>query len=150
MRNTRKSGQILRSKNHPRSTLRSGRGSQTNCNTSQQIQVRVIEVDSPSVVVYGGADMPLTGPIPAPRFGSSHRLLHRCKLQCLHGADRRRISPARARRPRTEGYGYSELGPLSWAQKSPEHSPLHCSSARQVQGILERLGSKSSVGPPLE
>jgi type 1 fimbriae regulatory protein FimB/type 1 fimbriae regulatory protein FimE len=26
----------------------------------------------------------------------------------------------------------------------------HCSSARQVQGILERLGSKSSVGPPLE
>ncbi len=24
----------------------------------------MIEADSPSVVVYGGADMPLTGPIP--------------------------------------------------------------------------------------
>jgi hypothetical protein len=27
----------------------------------------VIEADSPSVVVYGGADMPLTGPIPEGR-----------------------------------------------------------------------------------
>jgi hypothetical protein len=30
---------------------------------SYRIQARVIEADSPSVV-YGGADMPLTGPIP--------------------------------------------------------------------------------------
>src|SRR5258707_303140 len=36
----------------------------TNSNTSYQIQARVIEADSPSAVVYGGADMPLTGPIP--------------------------------------------------------------------------------------
>ena len=39
-------------------------GSRTNSNTSYQTQARVIEADSPSVVVYGGADMPLTGPIP--------------------------------------------------------------------------------------
>src|SRR4029450_9565180 len=64
MRNTRKSGQILRSKKRPHPTLRSGRGSRTNSNTSYQIQARVIETDSPSAVVYGGADMPLTGPIP--------------------------------------------------------------------------------------
>src|SRR6266849_7808978 len=64
MRNTRKSGQILRSKKRPHPTLRSGRGSLTNSNTSYQIQARVIEADSPSAVVYGGADMPLTGPIP--------------------------------------------------------------------------------------
>src|SRR6478672_4265414 len=64
MRNTRKSGQILRSKKRPRRTLRSGRGSRTNSNTSHQIPARVIEPDSPSAVVYGGADMPLTGPIP--------------------------------------------------------------------------------------
>src|SRR6266481_7850819 len=63
MRNTRKSGQILRSKKRPRRTLRSGRGSRTNSNTSRQIPARVIEANSPSTVVYGGADMPLTGPI---------------------------------------------------------------------------------------
>src|SRR6478752_10478449 len=62
MRNTRKSGQRLRSKKRPHPTLRSGRGSRTNSNTSRQIPARVIEADSPSVVVYGGADMPLTGP----------------------------------------------------------------------------------------
>src|SRR6266540_3639484 len=67
MRNTRKSGQILRSKKRPQPTLRSGRGSRTNSNTSYQIQARVIEADSPSAVVYGGADMPLTGPIPEAR-----------------------------------------------------------------------------------
>src|SRR5215203_2011793 len=43
MRNTRKSGQILRSKKRPRPTLRSGRGSRTNSNTSCQVPVRVIE-----------------------------------------------------------------------------------------------------------
>src|SRR5258708_25488626 len=64
MRNTRKSGQILRSKKRPPPTLRRGRGSRTNSNTSYQIQARGIEADSPSAVVYGGADMPLTGPIP--------------------------------------------------------------------------------------
>src|SRR5260221_5931754 len=55
MRNTRKSGQILRSKKRPHPTLRSGRGSRTNSNTSYRIQARVIEADSPSVVGYGGA-----------------------------------------------------------------------------------------------
>src|SRR5438067_2229007 len=50
MRNTRKSGQILRSKKHPRRTLRSGRGSRTNSNTSHQIPERVIEADAPAPV----------------------------------------------------------------------------------------------------
>jgi len=38
-----------------------------NSNTSYQIQARVIEADSSSAVVYGGADTPLTGPIPEGR-----------------------------------------------------------------------------------
>src|SRR5262249_52769462 len=42
MRNTQESGQILRSKKRPRRTLRSGRGSRTNSNTSRQIPARVI------------------------------------------------------------------------------------------------------------
>src|SRR5665647_3042782 len=45
MRNTRKSGQILWSKKRSRPTLRSGRGSRTNSNTSHQIPAQVIEVD---------------------------------------------------------------------------------------------------------
>src|SRR5260370_42317069 len=64
MRNTRKSGQILRSKKRPHPTLRRGRGSRTNSNTSYQTQARGSEADSPSVAVYGGAGMPLTAPIP--------------------------------------------------------------------------------------
>src|ERR1700680_819442 len=50
MRNTRKSGQILRSKKRPRPTLRSGRASRTNSNTSHQIPGRVIEADSARAV----------------------------------------------------------------------------------------------------
>src|SRR6187397_220179 len=50
MQNTRKSGQILRSENRPRPTLRSGRGSRTNSNTSHQIPARVIEADSARAV----------------------------------------------------------------------------------------------------
>src|SRR5208282_1223760 len=46
MRNTRKSGQILRSKKRSRPTLRSGRGSRTNFNTSRQILVWVAEAES--------------------------------------------------------------------------------------------------------
>src|SRR6266404_2554775 len=42
MPNTRKFGQILQSKKHSRPTLRSGRGSRTNSNTSRQIPARVI------------------------------------------------------------------------------------------------------------
>src|ERR1700692_857095 len=49
MRNTRKSGQILRSKKSARPTLRSGRGSWTNSNTSRQIPARVIEADKVNV-----------------------------------------------------------------------------------------------------
>src|ERR1022692_2556667 len=45
MRNTQKSGQILRSKKRPRPTLRSGRAGWTNSNTSRQIPARVIEAD---------------------------------------------------------------------------------------------------------
>src|ERR1700754_1550926 len=43
MLNSRKSGQILRSKKRPRPTLRSGRGSRTNFHTSHQVRGRVIE-----------------------------------------------------------------------------------------------------------
>src|SRR6516162_8909860 len=43
MRNTQESGQILRSKKRRRRTLRSGRGSRTNSNTSRQIPARVID-----------------------------------------------------------------------------------------------------------
>src|SRR5262249_50102665 len=50
MPNTRKSGQILRSKKHSRPTLRSGRGSRTNSNTSHQIPAQVIEADSTHAV----------------------------------------------------------------------------------------------------
>src|SRR5208283_2489051 len=46
MPNTRKSGQTLRLKKRPRPTLRSGRGSRTNSNTSHQIPARAIEADS--------------------------------------------------------------------------------------------------------
>src|SRR4249920_2778708 len=55
MRNTRKSGQILRSKKRPRPTLRSGKGSRTNSNTSHQIPARVIEADK--VNVHPGCDV---------------------------------------------------------------------------------------------
>src|SRR5215471_4579569 len=43
MRNTQESGQRLRSKKRPRRTIRSGRGSRTNSNTSRQIPARVID-----------------------------------------------------------------------------------------------------------
>src|SRR6266536_3502207 len=46
MRNTRKFGQILRSKKRHRPTLRTGRGNRTNSNTSHQILAPVIEADS--------------------------------------------------------------------------------------------------------
>src|SRR5258708_26292119 len=49
MRNTRKSGQILWSKKRPRPTLRSGRGSRTNSNTSHQIPARVVEADKVNI-----------------------------------------------------------------------------------------------------
>src|SRR5258706_15988582 len=55
MRNPRKSGQILRSKKRPRPTLRSGKGSRTNSNTSHQIPGRVIEADK--VNVHPGCDV---------------------------------------------------------------------------------------------
>src|ERR1700730_16527674 len=50
MLNSRKSGQILRSKKRPRPTLRSGRGSRTNFHTSHQVPGRVIEADSARAV----------------------------------------------------------------------------------------------------
>src|SRR6516162_7965781 len=43
MPNTQESGQRLRSKKRPRRTIRSGRGSQTNSNTSRQIPARLID-----------------------------------------------------------------------------------------------------------
>src|SRR6202022_3966885 len=43
MRNTRKSGRLLWRKKSLHPTIRSGRGSRTNTNTSHQIQVQVIE-----------------------------------------------------------------------------------------------------------
>src|SRR5260370_39600808 len=46
MRNTQRLGRISRSKKRPRPTLRNGRGSRTNSNTSRQIPAPVIEADS--------------------------------------------------------------------------------------------------------
>src|SRR5258708_3339721 len=54
MRNTRKSGQILRSKKRPRPTLRSGRGSRTNFHTSHQIPAPVIEANNLHVKLCAG------------------------------------------------------------------------------------------------
>src|ERR1700738_192901 len=77
MRNTRKSGQILRSKKRPRPTLRSGRGNRTKSNTSRQIPARVIEADSAFAVR-----------VPDPR---SVQLIQRAQLrprsQSLHRAE---------------------------------------------------------------
>src|SRR5215471_14885393 len=46
MRNMQRLGRISQSKKRPRPTLRSGRASRTNSNTSHQIPARVIEADS--------------------------------------------------------------------------------------------------------
>src|ERR1700730_10034557 len=48
MRNTRKSGQILRSKKRPHPTGKSGREGRINSNTSYQFQARVIEATVPT------------------------------------------------------------------------------------------------------
>src|SRR5262249_13774346 len=53
MRNTQESGQILRSKKRPRRTLRSGRGSRTNSNTSRQIPARVIDAAYDALAATG-------------------------------------------------------------------------------------------------
>src|SRR6266511_3683379 len=55
MRNTRKHGQILRSKKRPHLILRRERGSLTNSNTSYQIQARVIEADSARAAMRSSA-----------------------------------------------------------------------------------------------
>src|ERR1700724_902291 len=62
MRNTRKSGQILRSKKRPRPTPRSGRRSRTSSNTSHQIPARVIEADSALAVRVAGPEIGPTDP----------------------------------------------------------------------------------------
>src|ERR1700730_17109375 len=49
MRNTRKSGQILRSKKSARPTLRSGRGRRAKSYTSHQLPARLIEADKVNV-----------------------------------------------------------------------------------------------------
>src|SRR6266508_3425430 len=85
MRNTRKSGQILRSKKRPRPTLRSGRGNRTNSNTSHQIPERVIEADS------ARADSIKKGP-PGARAGGG----------CCSGSDRAPNFQGSAGRERTE------------------------------------------------
>src|SRR3989442_9319667 len=53
MRNTQESGQILRSKKRPRRTLRSGRGSRTNSNTSRQIPAPVIDAAYDALAATG-------------------------------------------------------------------------------------------------
>src|ERR1700674_4002210 len=62
MRNTRKPGQILWSKKRPHRTLRSGRGSRTNSNTSHQIPARVIETDSARMILGAGPEIGPTDP----------------------------------------------------------------------------------------
>src|SRR5215475_1212665 len=53
MRSTQESGQILRSKKRPRRTLRSGRGSRTNSNTSRQIPAPVIDAAYDALAATG-------------------------------------------------------------------------------------------------
>src|SRR2546421_8265193 len=74
MRNTQESGQILRSKNRPRRTLRSGRGSRTNSNTSHQIPERVIEADSARARMGAGPEIGPTDPT-GRRSGRDHSSL---------------------------------------------------------------------------
>src|SRR6516162_10978039 len=57
MRSTQESGQILRSKKRPRRTLRSGRGSRTNSNTSRQIPARVIDAAYDTLPAAGAPDL---------------------------------------------------------------------------------------------
>src|SRR4029077_16681419 len=59
MRNTRKSGQILRSKKRPRPTGKSGRERRTNSDTFHQIPARVIEAENARAVSIklGGAEL---------------------------------------------------------------------------------------------
>src|ERR1700733_7064054 len=54
MPNTRKAGQTLPLKRHPRPTPRTGRESRTSSNTSQQIPARVIEADTACKNCSGG------------------------------------------------------------------------------------------------
>src|SRR5260370_20346135 len=68
MRNSRESGQILRSKKRPRQTLKSGRGSRTNSNTSRQIPARVIDAAYDTLPALASApkraSQPPIGPMP--------------------------------------------------------------------------------------
>src|SRR6516162_1517190 len=96
MRSTQDSGQILRSKKRPRRTLRSGRGSRTNSNTSRQIPARVIDAAYDTLPAAGFcAEMraqPLIAPLAADLylrkrsvFGRPPRILAKFSL----GIDRR-------------------------------------------------------------
>src|SRR5260370_41971098 len=69
MRNTRESGQILRSKKRLHPTIRNGRGSRTNSNTSQQIQAPLIEAHSTGRGNGGGVEI---GSTDSTERGSCH------------------------------------------------------------------------------
>src|SRR5882724_167951 len=62
MRNTRKSGQILLPKRRPRPTLRSGKASRTNSNTSRQIPAQVIEANAGLCELDGCQRLRFCGP----------------------------------------------------------------------------------------
>src|SRR5262245_5619222 len=91
MRSTQESGQILRSKKRPRRTLRSGRGSRTNSNTSRQIPARVIDAAYDTLPAAGFcADLrkrsvfgcpPHTGEI---RLGVDRRPTHNSPMNKLY------------------------------------------------------------------
>src|ERR1700736_2207619 len=87
MQNTRKSGQILRSKKHPRPTGKSGRGSRTNSNTSQQIQAPLIEAHSTGRGNGGGVEI---GSTDSTERGSCH---DRSPFDGLACRDRKVTSP---------------------------------------------------------
>src|SRR3984957_14174600 len=71
MPNSRKSGQTLRSKNRLRPTLRIGRGSQTNSNSSYQIPARVIDATRASPARRRAANLMREGAVAVEREAKS-------------------------------------------------------------------------------
>src|SRR5262245_50272848 len=92
MRSTQESGQILRSKKRPRRTLRSGRGSRTNSNTSRQIPAPVIDAAYDALAATGFCAETRAQPLIAP-LAANLRSVFGCPPRTLAsfslGIDRR-------------------------------------------------------------
>src|SRR5262249_40727769 len=119
MRNTRKSGQILRSKKRPHPILRSGRGSPTNSNTSRQIPARVIDAACDTL------------PASAPKFAK--------RAQCYAARRSRSVGP-RGHRTAEQRY---ELAPLEGVLQ--RRWPYERELARCARDLLPYQRPKLSV-----